>query len=115
MSIALQGMPPPNLVAHADEAAMAISSSGSLPFHSRLDPQLSPRRLRLAWSQVSGAVANAIDQHYTRHRHAVWSLRIPDTAETVRVQWAAPPTIQWASEAFASSVSGEVEEVLAYE
>jgi hypothetical protein len=54
------------------------------------------------------------DSHYTDHPHAVWALRLPGGA-TARVQWASPPTIQWDSAVFASSVAGEVEEALAFE
>lgn len=114
MKVAAGSLVPPHQFDLVDDSVALRTSQGQLPWFHRPDPQVLPRRWRLTWSNLTAAAAQAIDDHYTDHPHAVWTLRLPGGA-TARVQWASPPTIQWDSAVFASSVAGEVEEALAFE
>lgn len=114
MKIAAGSLPPPHLVSLSDDSVVLRTPQSQLPFFRRPDPQVSPRRWRLSWTGLQAETAQAIDDHYADHPHAVWILRLPGGA-TARVQWAGPPSIQWDSVAFASSVAGEVEESLAFD
>ena len=114
MTIAAGSLPPPHLVDQSDDSATVRTQQSQLQFFHRPDPQVSPRRWSLSWSWLAAAAARAIEDHYADHPHAVWILALPGGA-TARVQWVSPPSIQWASLAFASSVAGEVEEALAFE
>ena len=113
-SIGANSLPPPHQVDVLDDSARLITAEGQLPFGRLPDPQVQPRRFRLSWTGLVAATALAIDAHFAAYPHAVWQLRLAGGA-FARVQWLAPPTIQWASPAFASSVSGEVEEALAFD
>ncbi len=113
-SIGANSLPPPHQVDHVDDSVRLVTSEGQLPFGSIPDPQVKPRRFRLSWIGLVHATAMAIDAHFAGYPDAVWQLRLPG-GEVARVKWSEPPTIQWASPAFASSVAGEVEEALAYD
>lgn len=114
-SIALNALPSPHFVEPQDETVMLTSQQTQLPFQHIPDPDLNPRNLGVSWRSVSGSVADAIRRHYDEHVDEVFQITIPRTGEVVRVMWRSPPQIQWASEQFASSVAGELEEVLAYD
>lgn len=114
-SIALNALPTPHFVRHQDETVMATSPQTQLPFQHVPDPTLNPRSFRATWRSVSGSVADAIRRHYDEHVDEVFQITIPRTGEVVRVMWRSHPQIQWASGQFASSVNGELEEVLAYD
>ena len=114
MNIGLNSLPPPHLVSVDDASAVLVTSEGQLPFGHRPDPQVQPRQFQLQWSNVVASTAHAILAHHDQHTHAVWQLKLR-TGEVVRVQWSNPPTVQWQSGVIASSVSGEVEEALAFD
>lgn len=114
MKIAAGSLPPPHEISLADDSVALRTQQSQLQFVRRPDPQVLPRRWRLSWTGLQAETAQAIDNHYADHPHAVWILRLPGGA-TARVQWVAPPSIQWASASFASSVAGEVEEALAFD
>lgn len=114
MTIALANLPPPHNIAIADESFVPQSTFGLMPFHSRPDPQLSPRRISVAWLRVPASVADAIVAHADSYLNDTFTVRLHDTAQTVRVQWATFPTVQWDSEVTAD-VTGELVEALAYD
>lgn len=113
-TIAAGMLPPPHLVAVRDASVLLVSAIGRLPFHRQPDPDLAPRAFTLTWGNLVGAAADAIRRHYDEHPQAVFAITLRG-GEVVRVQLSAPPTIQWASASFASSVTAEAEEVIAFE
>lgn len=115
VTIAAGNLPPPHFIGLVDDMANKRSTVGLLPFVHQPDPTMKPRLLRLTWQDVPGAVADAIDRHYDEHPLAVITVKLPATGATVRVQLVGPPIIQWSSDAFASSVTADAQEVLAYE
>lgn len=108
-------LPPPHQVGFLDGTVVRRSTLGRMPWSSRPDPTLNPRRLALEWADVVAATAVAIRNLYDENPHAVFVTTLPGTGESVRLQLVGPPNIQWASVAFASRVTAEAEEVLAYE
>lgn len=115
VSIALNALPTPHFVQPHDETVMLTSRETQLPFQHLPDSSINPRAFRVSWRNVSGASADAIRRHHDEHEDEVFQLTIPRSGEVVRVMWRSPPQIQWASKQFASSVTGELEEVLAYD
>lgn len=114
LSIAAGSLPPPHYVGIEDQTPIQRSTIGRMPFHRQPDPTLNPRLLLATWDMTRGEVADAIRRHYDEHTHAVFTMRLP-SGELVKVQWFAPPEIQWASEAAAATVRATFEEVTAYE
>jgi len=115
VTIALGILPPPHLVGILPGLVVHRSTVGRLPFFRVPDPDLNPRRFAFTWIDLIGAAADAIRRHYDEHPHDVVQLTLPRTGEPVRVLFVGPPSIQWASATFASSVTVEAEEVLAFE
>lgn len=115
-TIAVGNLPPPHAIAIADESVVRRSTIGRLPFWARPDAALSPRRFELTWGGPAvGALADAIQRHYDEHPHDVIAITLPTTGEVVRVQFAAPPSIQWDSAAYVQSVTVAAEEALAFD
>ena len=83
-----------------------------MPFGKVIDPQLQPRGLVAEWPAVRIELADLIERHYDQHPTAVVEWTVPATGETIRVQWAAPPTIERA--ATTASVVGQFDEVLVF-
>lgn len=108
-------LPPPHAVSFRDETVRHVSSAGQLPFGHTPDPDVNPRLLSLTWANLNGAAAEAIRRHYDEHPHAVFAITLPRSGEVVRIQFEGPPLIQWANNAFASRVTVEVSEALAFE
>lgn len=115
MSIAAGSLPPPHEVLVDDDSVVRVTGEGQLPFWSRPDAALDPRVFRLQWRDLSGAAADAIRRHYAEHRAGSFQITIPRTGEVVRVTWRTPPSISWSSWQFASSVTAELDEALAYD
>jgi hypothetical protein len=111
-TIAVGALPRPTSAAFVPDTVQRVSSVGGLPRFRQPDPKVNPRRWQVAWQQVTGATADAIRRHYDEWPHAVWQMTL--RGAVVRVQWSQPPNIQWSSQAFAD-VTGELEEVLAYQ
>lgn len=114
-TIAKNALPPPHRVAPQDETVMHTSPQTQLPFQHVPDPTLNPRTFRVSWLSVPAAVGDAIRRHYDEHHGEVFAFTIPRTGEVVNVMWLNHPNIQWASGLMAASVTGELEEALAYD
>lgn len=108
-------LPPPHFVEVRDASVLRTSSIGRMPFFRQPDPQLAPRRLTFTWEWLPAAAADLIRRQYDENPHTLPLVALPRTGETVRVQFAGPPSIQWASARFASSVTVEADEVPVHE
>lgn len=109
-TIGKDDLPPPHLIAIADESPVARSTIGSMPFHRVVDPEVPSRRFIATWLNGRRELADAIERHHDEHTHAVLSLKLR-SGEVVRVQWSAPPTTQYATGAAFGRVTGVFDEV----
>tara|TARA_R110000796_G_scaffold229663_2_gene347056 strand:+ start:1254 stop:1628 length:375 start_codon:yes stop_codon:yes gene_type:complete len=86
---------------------------------SQPDPENLTRIWLLSWQLVNPDVVKAIWSHYEQHGLGTFQWKVPLTGSPAEYstdrhfRWATPPNVQWSSPRSAS-VTGELEEVLAY-
>lgn len=112
--IGADNLPRPHAVTVLDQSVVPISRITTMPWGLPTDRQLRPRQFLATWRPTRLEVGEAVLRHHEQHPFAVVQLFLPQTGETVRVQWSSPPQLQVGTSVSAASITAVFDEVLAF-